>query len=122
MPCWPPGFLGDGHAEMAVEAAELALALSTSGPPSLPLFGAAVHIGTVFIGTVPDVGGRMCGISAFGIDVSLLARLAHRAGPGEIIVSAAVYEAAGRDRSGVGFQSFDRKGIDYPVDGLCFRR
>lgn len=112
---WPPGFVGESHAARAVEAAEMAV----KGSSSVPLFGAAVHTGTVFIGTVPDVGGYMKGISAFGVDLNLLARLAHLARPGQVIVSAEAYEAAGRDRSRASFQSFELKGIDHPVEGVC---
>lgn len=94
---WPPGFVGKSHSEKAVRAAEMAAEAAGGLSGAQAMFGAAVHTGTIFIGTVPDAGGHMRGIGAFGRDLNVLARLAHSAQPGEIIVTEDAYCAAGRD-------------------------
>lgn len=93
---WPPGFVGGQHCQKALEAAELAARKAQRRSHLMADIGIAVHFGTVYIGTVADVAGNMSGISAFGYDVNLLARLAHAARPGEVLVSTATYEGAGR--------------------------
>jgi adenylate cyclase len=118
---WPPGFVGPKHAALAMRAAELASRMFTAGPGGGPLpVGAAVHTGTIFIGTVA-VGSTMKGISAFGLDVNILARLAAAAAPGEVLVSAATYSAAGLPIPAEGVRSEVLKGVDTPVQVVSFR-
>ena len=78
--------------------------------------GVAFHTGPVFIGTVSAAGGKMQGISAFGLEVNILARLAAAARPGEVLVSAATYAAAGAPMPVEGRRREVLKGVYAPVD------
>lgn len=115
---WPPGFVNGQHCQKAIEAAELAARRASQHSHLMADIGVAVHTGTVYIGTVADVAGNMAGISAFGYDVNLLARLAHAARPGEVLVSTATYAAAGRPLP-TQPRLFDTlKGIETPVQAI----
>jgi adenylate cyclase len=115
---WPPGFIGNNHAEKALEAAELAARLASSPGHLTAGVGMAVHTGNIFIGTVSAPGGRMQGIGAFGLDVNLLARLTHAARAGEVLVSTATFKAAGRPVPVEKIRTEVLKGIDHPVDAV----
>ena len=78
--------------------------------------GVAFHTGPAFIGTVSAAGGKMQGISAFGLEVNILARLAAAARPGEVLVSAATYAAAGAPMPVEGRRREVLKGVYAPVD------
>lgn len=113
---WPPGFVGPSGASQAIRAAELAARmLAARGDREAAPIGVAFHTGTVFIGTVSAAGGKMQGISAFGLDVNILARLTAAAGPGEVLVSAATYAAAREPMPVEGLRSEVLKGVDKPV-------
>ena len=114
---WPPGFVGPGHAVLALKAADMARQMfaSRKGRDAAPV-GVAVHTGPVYIGTVAGAGGRLQGISAFGLEVNILARLAAAARPGEVLVSAGAYGAANMPMP-VGHQRSETlKGVDHPVE------
>lgn len=115
---WPPGFVQGKHCDKAIEAAELAARMAARRSHMVADIGVAVHTGTVYIGTVADVAGNMSGISAFGYEVNLLARLAHAARPGEVLVSTATYEAAGRPLPAKPRLFDSLKGIDTPVNAI----
>lgn len=104
---WPPGFVGPNHATRAFDAARLLAGLRPDGLS----FGAAVHCGPVFLGTVPDAGGRMHGIAAFGLNVNILGRLCHAAPPGGVLVTGATCVAAGQPPPGAKIPGYIR-GID----------
>lgn len=113
---WPPGFVGPGHAGRAIAAGQLAARVFAGRGDGPGPIGVAVHSGTIFIGTVSAAGGKMQGISAFGLDVNLLARLAHAARPGEVLISAAAYAAAGQALPTSGGRTETLKGIAEPVE------
>lgn len=113
---WPPGFVNGKHCEKAIQAAELAARMTARRSHQMADVGMAVHTGTVYIGTVADVAGNMSGISAFGYDVNLLARMAGAARPGEVLVSAATYQGAGRPVPAQTRQLEDLKGIENPPE------
>ncbi len=115
---WPPGFVGSNHAGKALQAAEMASRIFAQRGEAPAPVGMAAHSGTIFIGTVAAPGGQMQGISAFGLDVNLLARLAAAAKAGEVLVSAATYLAAGRPVPASGVVTKRLKGIDLPVDAV----
>ncbi|MFN3847157.1 MAG: adenylate/guanylate cyclase domain-containing protein [Paracoccaceae bacterium] len=114
---WPPGFVGPSHAQKALRAAELAQQMfaSRKDRKAAPV-GVAVHTGPVYIGTVSGAGGRLQGISAFGLEVNILARLAAAARPGEVLVSAAAYAAANTPMPVGHHRSEVLKGVDHPVE------
>lgn len=114
---WPPGFVGPSSASQAIRAAELAARMFRArGDRGTAPIGVAFHTGTVYIGTVSAPGGKMQGISAFGLEVNVLARLAAAARPGEVLVSAATYAAAGEPMPAEGRRSEVLKGVDTPVE------
>lgn len=114
---WPPGFVGPSGPRQAIRAAGLAARMfpARSDRGAAPI-GVAFHTGPVFIGTVSAAGGKMQGISAFGLEVNILARLAAAARPGEVLVSAATYAAAGAPMPVEGRRREVLKGVDAPVD------
>lgn len=114
---WPPGFVGEDHANKALKAAELVAALGAERHDGTPDVGAAVHTGTVYMGTIPDAGGQMCGIGAFGMNVNLLGRLVHAARPGEVLVSRAVLEKVGQPPSSA-LRRLELKGVEVPVEAM----
>jgi adenylate cyclase len=113
---WPPGFVGQNHAQMALRAADLARQMFTLRSDRAAPVGVAVHTGQVFIGTVSGAGGRFQGISAFGLEVNILARLAAAAKPGEVLVSAAAYAAAGQPMPIDKQRHESLKGVETPVE------
>ena len=118
---WPPGFVGPKHASLAIRAAEMATRLFSPRADGTPLpIGIAVHTGPIYIGTVA-VGSTMKGIGAFGLEVNILARLAAAAAPGEVLVSAATYSAAGLPLPAEGLRSEVLKGVDAPVQAVSIR-
>jgi len=114
---WPPGFVGPSGPAKAIRAAELAARMlgARADRAAVPI-GVAFHTGTVFIGTVAAAGGKMQGISAFGLEVNILARLAAAAGPGEVLVSAATYAAAHAPLPVEGRRREVLKGVEAPVE------
>ncbi len=117
---WPPGFSGDDHAKKAIAAAESAvrtLVRKAGSDQTVPI-GMAVHTGEVYIGTVTAAGGRMQGISAFGYDVNLVARLAAQAAPGEALISKAACDAAQRPAEPDQTVSKDLKGVEGPTEAV----
>ncbi|MFN3276291.1 MAG: adenylate/guanylate cyclase domain-containing protein [Paracoccus sp. (in: a-proteobacteria)] len=114
---WPPGFVGEAHAEKALRAAGLARQMiATRGEGKGAPIGVAVHTGEIFIGTVSGAGGRLEGISAFGLEVNVMARLAAAAAPGEVLVSAATYAAAGAPMPEGARRTETLKGVEAPVE------
>lgn len=114
---WPPGFVGADYAAKALKAADLAgqMIRKRAEGRAAPV-GIAVHAGKVFIGAVSAAGGRIQGISAFGLEVNVLARLAAAAQPGEILASAATYAAAGHEMPTATRRHEVLKGVSQPVE------
>lgn len=94
---FPPVTAGVRHAARAVDAARAVLQATGHGDPGGPWvpLGAGVHTGRMWFGAV-GVGGHT-EVTVVGDAVNTTARLAAAAGPGEILVSSAVAEAAGID-------------------------
>ena len=97
-----PGFVGPDHAAVAISAARELLAATGHGhgddEPWIPV-GAAVHTGNAYVGSVGE--GDALDFTALGDPVNTAARLAERAGAGEILVSDAAATAAGLDTEGL---------------------
>lgn len=90
-----PGFAGQHHARAAVEAAQQLLRATGHAEPNGPWLpvGVGVHTGIAFVGSV-GAQGNLTDITALGDNVNVAARLASKAGTGEILVSNAAYAAA----------------------------
>jgi len=103
------GISGPGHAAAGIAAAielmERASAADATEAGPIPL-GAAVHSGEAFVGTTGP-SGAVDDFTALGDAVNTAARLASSAAAGEILVSVAAAEAAGRP-----VPSGDRRRLD----------
>ncbi len=85
-----PGLAGPHHAEQALEAARKILhetGHDKPGGPWIPV-GVGIHTGLVYIGSVGQADG-MRDIAALGDAVNVAARIASKAGAGEVLVSEA---------------------------------
>lgn len=115
-----PPFLGQRHAERAVEAA-LALLRATGhedpGGPWAPL-GAGVHTGRMWFGAIGE--GKHVEITVVGDVVNTTARLAAAATTGEIIVSAEAAADAGLDAT-LERRSLALKGKQLATDVVSLR-
>jgi adenylate cyclase len=119
---YTPGFAGPDHARQAVTGArELLRATGHADPdgPWLPI-GIGVHIGIAYVGAV-GTEGSVSDVTALGDAANTAARLASAAGPGEILVSAAAYEAAGLDTDQVEQRRLQVKGRLEPVNVRVLR-
>ncbi len=84
-----------GHPRVAVEAARELLRVTGHGDPQGPWLpvGAGVHTGIAYVGVVGSAE-TVTDFTALGDAVNVAARLASRAGAGEILISDATYAAA----------------------------
>jgi adenylate cyclase len=89
-----PGLAGADHAKRAISAAEeLLQATGHHGSrPWLPI-GIGVHTGNAYLSLVGSEGG-VGDLTALGDSMNITARLASRAGTGEILVSESAYNQA----------------------------
>ena len=88
-----PGYAGADYGKRALGAAlelQTFLARSVSEGKGLPV-GIGVHTGRAYVGAVGSKES-IIEITALGDDVNLAARLCQMAGPGEIVVSGAVFD------------------------------
>ena len=106
-----PGFAGPEHPRRAIEAAQDLLKLTGHRDPKGPWIpvGIGIHTGTAFVGVVGEVGTTQ-DFTALGDNVNITARLASEAGPGEILISDALYEAANLDREDLERRQLELKG------------
>jgi adenylate cyclase len=117
-----PGFAGEQHARVAVEAAQSILQATGQGTPGgvwLPV-GVGVHTGTAYVGSVGKEGG-MTEITALGDSVNTASRLASSAGPGEILVSTQTWNAAGLGAKEAETRRLQLKGRSEPVEVRVLR-
>jgi adenylate cyclase len=117
-----PGFAGPEHPRRAIEAAqELLIQTGHRDPkgPWLPV-GIGVHTGRAFVGVV---GGEdhPADFTALGDNVNITARLASEAGPGEILISDASYEAANLNRLDLERRQLELKGKSEPIEVRILR-
>jgi adenylate cyclase len=76
--------------------------------------GIGVHSGVAYFGAMGTAEG-LTDISAKGEEVNMTARLASKAGVGEIIVSEPALKASGTDGSQLEARTLELKGISEPV-------
>jgi adenylate cyclase len=91
-----PGYAGKDHARKAVEAGKALLQVTGYGEangPWVPI-GVGVHTGTAWVGSIVGASGAGADFTALGDNVNIAARLASKAGAGEVLISEATYNAA----------------------------
>jgi adenylate cyclase len=112
-----PGFAGEDHARVAVEAAKGILRATGHGDPDGPWVpvGVGVHTGRAFVGAVTAAGGA-ADITVLGDTANTAARIASRAGIGEVLFSEVTRRAAGIERAGLEARQLELKGKQEPVD------
>lgn len=118
-----PGFAGQEHPRRAIEAAQRLLHLTGHRNPEGPWLpvGVGIHTGSAFVGVVGGTEDSPTDFTALGDNVNITARLASKAGPGEILISDAAYAAAGLNLGEVERQQLELKGKSEPI-GVCVLR
>jgi adenylate cyclase len=98
-----PGFAGKEHARRAVGAGQALLRATGhggAGDPWVPV-GVGIHTGPAWVGSIAGASGRTADFTALGDNVNIAARLASRAGPGEVLLSESTCSSAGLDQAGL---------------------
>lgn len=108
---WGAGFAGPDYVRRTIDVAQKLLRVMES--QKIPV-GIGVHSGVAYFGAMGTAEG-LTDISAKGEEVNMTARLASKAGMGEIIVSEPALKAAGIDGSDLEARSLELKGISEPV-------
>jgi adenylate cyclase len=108
---WGAGVAGPDYVARTIRTAQNILKIM--GQQKIPV-GIGVHAGVAYFGAMGSADG-LVNISAIGDEVNTAARLASRAGAGEIIVSEKALQQAHMDGSGLESRSLELKGISAPV-------
>ena len=108
---WGAGFAGPEYVKRTINVAQKLLRVMER--QRIPV-GIGVHSGIAYFGAMGTAEG-MTEISAKGEEVNTAARLASKAGVGEIIVSERAIQAAGIEDSKLESRSLDLKGISESV-------
>jgi adenylate cyclase len=108
---WGAGFAGSDYVLRTINVAKTLLQVMEQR--KIPV-GIGVHAGIAYFGAMGTAEG-LTDISAKGEEVNMTARLASKAGVGEIIVSEPALKAAGIDGSALEARSLELKGISGPV-------
>lgn len=118
-----PGFAGENHPLVAVEAAQAILKATghqdLSGPWA-PV-GIGVHTGVAFVGAVSTENGAP-DITILGDAVNTAARLASLAQAGEVIASDETIRTAGLSTSGMEARHLQLKGRSQPIDAWALHQ
>jgi adenylate cyclase len=112
-----PGYSGKEHARKAVEAGQALLRVTgheEPGGPWVPV-GVGVHTGTAWVGSIVGASGAGSDFTALGDNVNIAARLASKAGVGEVLISDAASTAAQMNTDGFVKRDLDLKGKSEPV-------
>lgn len=112
-----PAFTGRQHPRLAIEAAQRLLELTGHRDPKGPWLsvGVGVHTGEAFVGIVGGVDGSPTDFTALGDNVNITARLASKAGAGEVLISDAAFTASGLDLSKLEQRQLELKGKSDPI-------
>ena len=107
-----PGFAGKEHARRAVDAGQALLRVTGHGEPGGPWVpvGVGVHTGTAWVGSIAGASGAAADFTALGDNVNIAARLASKAGPGEVLISEATCNAARIETGGLEKRELELKG------------
>jgi adenylate cyclase len=84
------------------------------GKPWVPI-GVGVHIGMAWVGSIVGASGAGADFTALGDNVNIAARLASKAGAGEVLISNAAYTASGLDLGGLEQRQLELKGKSDPT-------
>jgi adenylate cyclase len=107
-----PGMAGQEHARKAIKAAQNLLHLTGHRDrkgPWIPV-GVGVHTGIAFVGVVGGGQDNPTDFTALGDNVNITARLASKAGQGEVIISEDTYNAAQIRNEGLEKRDLELKG------------
>lgn len=107
-----PGYTGVEHARKAVEAGQALLQVtghSEPGGPWVPV-GVGIHTGTAWVGSIAGASGPAADFTALGDNVNIAARLASKAGQGEVLISQATFSAAQMKTQGLEKRELELKG------------
>jgi adenylate cyclase len=107
-----PRFAGQGHAAVALQAAQAILRATGHDDPGGPWIrvGVGVHTGPAFVGVVGSKEG-VNEIAVLGSAVNLTARLSSAAAGGEILVSDEAARSAQLAQAGLERRQLELKGI-----------
>lgn len=107
-----PGFAGKEHSRRAIDAAQELLDLTghrAAKGPWLPV-GVGIHTGLAYVGVIGSNKEFPTDFTALGDNVNVTARLASKAGPGEILISNAAYTASHIDLENLEQRKLELKG------------
>ena len=107
-----PGYAGKDHAHKAVEAGKALLRVTGHGSaqgPWVPV-GVGIHSGRAWVGSIVGAGGTASDFTALGDNVNIAARLASKAGQGEVLISEATYHAAQIENEALEKRDLELKG------------
>jgi adenylate cyclase len=112
-----PGFAGEAHAGVALEAGEEILRATGHTDPEGPWApcGVGIHTGQAFVGAVSTAGGG-ADITVLGDTANTAARIASRAGIGEVLFSEVTRRAAELGTTGLERRRLELKGKQEPVE------
>lgn len=112
-----PGYAGKDHGLKAVQAAQDLLRVTGYGTPDGPWIpiGVGVHTGPAWVGSIAGASGAAADFTALGDNVNIAARLASRAGAGEVLISEATWKAAQLRTEGIEQRDLELKGKSEPV-------
>ena len=111
------GFAGEEHAHKAVEAGQELLRVTgygEKGGPWVPV-GVGIHTGKAWVGSIVGASGAGADFTALGDNVNIAARLASKAGAGEVLISDATYAASGLDLGELEQRQLELKGKSEPT-------
>jgi len=107
-----PGFAGRDHAHHAVEAGHALLHSMGYGQPGgawVPI-GVGIHTGIAWVGSISGAASDSMDFTALGDNVNIAARLASKAGAGEVLISDATCNAAKIDTKDLEKRELELKG------------
>jgi len=107
-----PGYAGKDHARKAVEAGQELLRVTGYGEarePWVPI-GVGIHTGNAWVGSIVGASGAGADFTALGDNVNIAARLASKAGAGEVLISEATYHAASMENENLEMRDLELKG------------
>jgi adenylate cyclase len=118
-----PGYAGKDHARKAVEAGQELLRVTGYGDASGPWvpIGVGVHTGSAWVGSIVGASGAGADFTALGDNVNIAARLASKAGAGEVLISEAAYTASGLDLDQLEQRQLELKGKSEPTSVRVLR-